>query len=110
MRVRSSKIFALILTLAMLPGISEFIENAVHLVTKGHLAHAVATSDHHTPTSPEHGCTPTFHFCGCHANLVFVSSQRPPSIQLRTFVLVSSLAPDPPSRAFWPSIDRPPRV
>jgi hypothetical protein len=44
---------------------AELTEHLLHLMTTGHLAHAL---DHveHTPDTPEHGCAGPFHICRCH--------------------------------------------
>jgi hypothetical protein len=110
MKLWCPKICALLLSLAMMPGAFEVIETAAHLVTEGHMAHAVAEDDHHSPTGPEHGCTPTFHFCGCHTSMTFLSPQNPPAINLRVALLADPLGPDLQLTGFWPTIDRPPRV
>lgn len=105
-----SKICALGLALAMTPGAFELVENTAHLVSEGHLAHAAADGDRHEPAGPEHGCTPIFHFCGCHASLALLGAPAPPADDLRAVGLSGRLAPDPRSAGFWPSVDRPPQV
>lgn len=105
-----SKICALVLALAMTPGAVEIMENAAHLLSEGHLAHGDADGDRHEPSGPEHGCTPVFHFCGCHASLAFLGTQPPPPTNLRVVGFSRELAPDPQLTGFWPSIDRPPQV
>lgn len=110
MRFRRSKICALILALALMPGTAEILESAVHLVTEGHLAHAAPDGDHHEPAGPEHGCTPVFHFCGCHASLSFLGPQIIPAVTLHASLAVEASKPVAPPPGFWPSIDRPPRA
>lgn len=105
-----SKICALVLALAMVPGAFEVMENAAHLVSEGHLAHAAANGDQHEPTDPEHGCTSVFHFCGCHASLAFLGSPNPLAIHLGPAGFSSRLNTDPQATGFSPSIDRPPRA
>ena len=60
---------ALLLVLAIAPGTMEIVERAVHFAKYGDLADA--DGDKHG-TSPlgadEHGCSGTFHFCGCHGS------------------------------------------
>lgn len=110
MNVWRSKICALGLVLAMTPGSGEIMENVAHLLAQGHLAHVEADGDRHEPTGPEHGCTPVFHFCGCHASLAFVGTQPSPAGNLHVVGFSSPPAPDPQLTGFWPSIDRPPQV
>ena len=105
-----SKICAFILALAMTPGAVEILENAAHLVTEGHLAHVAPDGDRHEPAGPEHGCTPVFHHCGCHASLAFVGTQPSPAGNLHAVGFSSPPAADPQLTGFWPSIDRPPQV
>lgn len=104
------RLLALFLALTMVPGVSEVVESAVHLVTEGHLAHTAPDGDHHEPTGPEHGCTPIFHFCGCHANLAFVGPGIPPRTVLHASRYdVPLKLPAEPS-GFWPAVERPPRA
>lgn len=110
MSKRVSKTCALILTLAMLPGAVEIMENAAHLVAEGHLAHASADGDRHDPAGPEHGCTPILHICGCHASLAFLGAAEPPAIRLSAAGSSSQPETDPQLAGYWPSIDRPPQV
>lgn len=49
----------------------EIAENVVHLVTEGHLAHAVDDEEH--DATGEHGCTGIFHACLCHASPLFIA-------------------------------------
>lgn len=55
---------ALVLALLTAPGVAEAAENLVHVVTDGTLAHS-AHDDEHEHDDGEHGCTATFHACGC---------------------------------------------
>lgn len=105
-----SKICALAIVLVMLPGFGEVLENAAHVLTEGHLAHVEADGDRHEPAGPEHGCTPVFHACGCHASLAFLGEKPSPLSSLRVVGLSAPVAPEPQLVAFWPSIDRPPQV
>lgn len=104
------KICALVLALAMMPGSVEFIENAGHLLAEGHLAHAEAHEDHHEPAGPEHGCTPVFHACGCHASLAFMSSRAPAAISFHVVGSFGQQGPGAQAIGFGPSIDHPPQV
>lgn len=110
MRPRWPKLCALVLALAMVPGAFELVENVLHVVSEGHLAHAVSHDDEHEPSGPEHGCSLVFHFCGCHASLALWNAPPPPAIALHA-------AGDPSPRiserlltGVWKSIDRPPQA
>ncbi len=98
------------LALAMTPGSAEIMENAAHLLAEGHLAHVAADGDQHEPAGPEHGCTPVFHFCGCHASLAFLATPAPPTADLRAAGFSGRLTADSRSTGFRTSIDRPPQV
>lgn len=104
------KICALAILLVLTPGAVEIVENGTHLLTEGHLAHSAADGDRHEPAGPEHGCTPTFHLCGCHASLALVVGLASPAVALRAAGFVSRLAPDSLLTGFRPAIERPPRV
>jgi hypothetical protein len=110
MRVRCSKICALTLALAMVPGAAEIVESAVHIMTEGHLAHAAPEGDHHEPAGPEHGCTPTFHLCGCHTSLSFLRPQVAPRVTLHASLNREASKSVAPPSGFLPSIDHPPRA
>jgi|GEM_PF-6274142 len=110
MNVWHAKIYALVLALVMMPGSFEFMENAAHLLARGHLAHVAADGDQHQPPGPEHGCTPLFHVCACHTGLAFLGSQPPPAISLRVVRFARQPAADSLMAGFWPTLDRPPQV
>lgn len=110
MKVRRYKLCAFVLILAMLPGVAEILESAVHLATEGHLAHSAPDGDRHEPTGPEHGCTAIFHYCGCHASLAFLGPPFPPATVLGSSLFDGALLPAAQPPGFWPAIDRPPRV
>jgi len=110
MRLQRSKICCLVLVVVILPGIAEFLENAAHLVIEGHAAHTRADGDRHPPEGPEHGCTPAFHFCGCHASLVLLGAEILPPILLRAVGSPARPAPDARSGGFSSTVDRPPRA
>ena len=110
MNVWLAKTCAFALAIVIMPGALELLENVGHLVAEGHLAHAAASGDHQEPSGSEHGCTPIFHSCGCHASLVFVGAQTPPTIGLRAAGYSVGWVSDPQLTAFWPVVDRPPRA
>ena len=66
---------AALLIWTLVPGLGEFLENAVHIVQEGHSAHAAPDGDHHDPPGPEHGCTGTLHLCSCCVSLSFLTAQ-----------------------------------
>lgn len=69
---------AILVLMGMLPTI-ELVENAEHLITEGHTAHATADAGHkeadeHEKQGDEHGCSGTFHVCSCHTSPVFLEA------------------------------------
>ena len=104
-----SKLCVFVLLPFLVPGVFEIMENSAHLVTEGHLAHMTSSEDEHPPIDTEHGCTPLFHLCGCHAGLSFLAPATPPPTDLRIALLVRPSASGSLAD-FRPSIDRPPRA
>ncbi len=68
----------LVLTVLALPGVTEMVENVVHLASHGHPAHAAeqdgaaeaADHDDEHSTDPEHGCVGDIHVCSCCGHVV----------------------------------------
>ena len=110
MRRAPSKLWALILILAMTPGIVELSENMFHLVWQGHTAHEAADGDHHEPTDTEHGCTPGMHFCGCHSNLVCQASLGPTVNEPSRLYALNTVSVALTSTGVHLTVDRPPRA
>lgn len=75
-------ILVAVLVWQLVPGLNEVIENAFHLITEGHAAHAFG-DDAHSPDDPEHACSGPFHACACHSSQAFV---RPPVLDPPSFV------------------------
>ena len=50
---------------ALVPGVGELLENAVHFAQEGHFAHAAPEGDEHDSPGPEHGCASAVHLCSC---------------------------------------------
>ena len=73
-RLTTSCLLLLVLW-ALVPGVGEAIENAVHIVLVGHKAHAARNGDSHTPSGPEHGCTAVMHSCSCCVSQTFLPNQ-----------------------------------
>jgi len=69
---------AVVLAWALAPGVGEVVENAFHLLTSGHLAHASVPEHgeggHHAP-GPEHGCGGAVHLCSCCTSLAAAPPQ-----------------------------------
>lgn len=113
-----TRFIALALALALFPGAFEALENAIHLVTKGHPAHLVAAlafssasaEDHEEPEGDEHGCTPVFHLCSCHSSLTSLCPSRRPPVQLADTIFRFEQRPRPPLAGFSPPLDRPPQA
>lgn len=92
-----------------LPGMTEVIENLVHLVEAGHTAHAVDTDDHHADAGDEHGCTGSYHLCSCCTSLPACAAVA--SVTPRLGSATPSHAPDHPDQigsGFVREIERPP--
>ena len=107
------RLLVLLLALAMMPGAAELFESAVHLVSEGHVAHAVpesgSESDAHHPEGPEHGCTPTFHLCGCHASLAFVGPVGVPVTVFQPLIFQADPISLRQASGFGPVVERPPQ-
>ena len=67
---------ALILAVALFPGVAEAADDLVHYVLEGHTLHAAAVAeashdghDEHEQGhgDDEHGCSTLFHVCACHS-------------------------------------------
>ncbi len=110
MRSWRTRICALLVALAMMPGAFEALENAVHLVTEGHFAHAESHGDRHTPAGPEHGCTPMFHSCACHSGLACLIAPPPPKASLEAQDFFRPRGRGTPRTGFALSLDRPPQA
>lgn len=61
---------AILLAYAITPGSGEITENAFHLLTNGHGAHALGEEDH--GPADEHGCSGPFEVCPCHGSGAFI--------------------------------------
>lgn len=110
MRARAFDLLAFCLALALMPGVLEVVENASHLLTQGHLAHAAEHGDHHDSGGPEHGCTPSLHLCSCHASLVYFQPRALPSATLALVGRSKRLALPVALSGFRAAIDHPPQV
>ena len=63
-----SRLLAVLLVLAMWPGLSELVELAQHAVEHGDIAHDQSDEHDSAPLGEdEHGCSGTFHLCPCHS-------------------------------------------
>jgi hypothetical protein len=69
------RLLALLLLALLFPGLDEVVENALHFVEQGHLAHARPAGDDHGSTNPEHDCTGAMHLCSCCATLSCLPGQ-----------------------------------
>ncbi len=104
-----TRLVALLIAFVLMPGAAEVVENAAHIVSDGHTAHAVDDADH-APRGEEHGCSGTLHVCSCHASPSFILGNvafalGPPR------VLSSALATEAeghPSAGHSLGVDRPP--
>ena len=95
---------------ALVPGLGEIFENAVHLATEGHLAHAAPDGDHHESPGPEHGCSGTMHLCSCCVSPSFALTQAPaqrPSPGSHGFAAVTATYP---TSNFSGGVYHPPRA
>lgn len=97
---------ALLLAWSFLPGGFELIEQTVHLVSKGHLAHSIPDDPDELPADAEHGCQGLMHVCHCHHGAGQVGPQPPASlaplpVRLPSMVSVSKRHDDPPVRGVF---------
>jgi hypothetical protein len=59
------RILVVALVYLVTPSLTEAAENVWHLLSTGHDAHAVEAGSDHAPQGDEHGCSGTYHLCGC---------------------------------------------
>ena len=67
------RLVAILLAVGLTPGAAEAVENSVHLLREGHLAHVAEHKGHaeNEPAGDEHGCNSVFHACACHVSASF---------------------------------------
>ncbi len=70
-------VLVLALVHALVPGLAEVAETAVHYAVEGHLAHSRADEGDLGNLGHEHGCGTTEHLCGCCASQAFVAQPVP---------------------------------
>ena len=79
------RLIALLLTVAMWPGLSELVELTVHAAEHGDVAHAGDDEHEGAPLGEdEHGCSGTFHLCPCH--------HSPPAVAALAAVVLDAAA------------------
>jgi hypothetical protein len=95
---------------ALAPGMSEAVENVLHLIVEGHTAHAEADGDSHDPLGPEHGCTGVTHLCSCCISQTFLTNQAVLQVPGQTFYRLAGRVRVQFLNATTNGIDHPPRV
>jgi hypothetical protein len=102
-------ILALFMAWQLVPGSTEIVENAVHLVFTGHTAHGPDDAEHQ-PDGSEHGCSGSVHLCSCHASPNIAATALPGVPTKRSVVHAESFwdLDDTPASAFRDSLFRPP--
>lgn len=69
------RFLALLLTVAMWPGLSELVELTVHAAEHGDVAHGDDDEHGSAPLGEdEHGCSGAFHVCPCHGQIPMVTA------------------------------------
>ncbi|MFT3700157.1 MAG: hypothetical protein QM831_43830 [Kofleriaceae bacterium] len=86
----TKRLLALLVVLAIAPGLSEIVEAVVHFATYGDLADQ--PGDHHgTPFGEgEHGCSGTFHIGNCHGGQTAAQTTR-----LSVVTVIADIIPPP---------------
>lgn len=89
------RLIALLLTVAMWPGLSELVELTVHAAEHGDLAHAEDDDHDGSPLGEdEHGCSGTFHLCPCHHPTPVVGPSRATMVEVAAMTEMNApLAP-----------------
>lgn len=110
-----------LLLVGLCPGGYGFVEDAVHLLQEGHLVDAhnsskkiddsVCARDDRDGGHDEHGCSGTFHTCGCHS-AAFVVDLSSPALRLPVLLVRDSrfVLVDGGASADTIGFDRPPRA
>lgn len=110
MRRSAAHLLIAVLVWSLTPGLNELAENLWHLAVSGHTAHAIEQGNDHAPEGDEHGCSGTFHLCGCHhsppTELVRRHHANIPAPSAR----LAGLATTPPIEPFLAGLLRPPRA
>lgn len=105
----ATRCLVLVLTVMLIPGLVEGVENLWHLAEEGHAAHATSEGvDHDRSDDDEHGCTGTFHLCSCHhasSTLPIAPATLVLGHAVRSSVAIVTLPPPP----FLAGLFRPPQ-
>ncbi len=110
---------AVVLSILLMPGALEVIENAAHLLGHGDTAHSTEHTDNYANGADdgngdddEHGCSGASHACTCHASPHF--THKISSVQLinasRTQQIVMSWTTLFADSGVVVGVDRPPQV
>ena len=99
-----------LLVWALVPGVGELLENALHFAQEGHFAHAAPDGDHHDPPSPEHGCAGAVHLCSCCVSVSFLAAHSATNAPALTSVDLVAIDATHLSIASADGVFRPPRA
>ena len=105
------KLVAALLVFLVTPGLTELLDDALHVIETGHSEHAEA-HEQHGGAGAEHGCSGTFHTCPCHQSPSFLPASE--ALVVAASVDTSLGAPlrltDRPADGVRRSLRRPPRA
>jgi hypothetical protein len=110
MRAAAAHFLVAVLVWSLTPGLNELAENIWHLAVSGHSAHAIEQGEDHAPEGDEHGCSGTFHLCGCHHSPPTELAGRPVDSIPAPSARLMGLATTPSIEPFLAGLLRPPRV
>ena len=85
-------VLVLLLIFTMTPSASEAMELVAHAVVFGDYAHAEDDA-HSGQGGDEHGCTPLFHQCGCHASGVGTAAVQALALRFAQAPQVATVTP-----------------
>jgi hypothetical protein len=78
----------ILMVVAMMPGLGELVDDAVHFLRTGHTEHSDVHFDGHGDAHPdghhldeEHGCSGAFHLCSCHQSPTFLGAPLLPDLR-----------------------------
>ena len=100
------RLTAVLLLVYLTPMASEVAEWAVHFVVRGDFAHATGHRD--AFGDDEHGCTPLFHGCECHASAATTGARIAFNVEVPSAGWAASDLTGRPAKEGEPPPHRPP--